>query len=183
MAENINLRKEYFLPLTDKKLWDEANFSLCFLLDRHQKKIAPLKKIARSVFMSYLEIFPILDELCLNTCCFCPDPCCLNAKVWFDLKDMLFLHLNQLPLPERQLLKSYRSTCRYLGPRGCVLKREVRPFICTLYICPPQMARLRKEEISYKKFSEEIIKIKAGRNTIESLFIEITTWLDQILSR
>lgn len=82
--------------------------------------------------------------LCQATCIHCVDPCCLKAKVWFDLWDLVFLHLTDRDLPPGQPIRHLRGeTCRYLGPGGCRLHRLSRPWICTWYLCPTQTARLR----------------------------------------
>lgn len=162
------------LPLHEKKSWDEAGRAIEHLLGLYKKETAGIKKSARSIYHSYSELFPVLDGLCRNTCQFCPTPCCLKAKIWFDLKDMLILKLCDITLPDAQPIGHPNDTCRYLGPKGCKLDRYERPFICTLYLCPPQMARLRKDNHTNQTVSKLITAIKSARKEIENEFVNIT---------
>ena len=95
--------------------------------------------------------FPLLDELCMATCTYCPDPCCFSAYAWFDFRDLLFAHLNGLAVPPAQLMTDRKMICRYLGVRGCTLERISRPWICTWYLCPAQLGALRADAACGKK--------------------------------
>lgn len=101
----------------------------------------------------------------------------MSAKIWFDLNDILFLRLNKIPIPALQPLGDLDDICRYLGPRGCRLARIERPFICTRYLCPPQMSLLRKDQQAEQRFLTVIHRIKSKRGEIENEFIEITSTL------
>ena len=169
------MNQDIYLPLHQKQSWDEANQSVYFLLEKYQSHSHHIKTLARDISDLFLKIFPILSRLCAQTCLFCPDPCCMGAKIWFDLKDMLFLQLNRIDVPVSQPLGSLDEICRYFGPRGCRLARVERPFICTRYLCPPQMSLLRKNQQTEQQFSTTIQLIKSKREAIENEFIEITS--------
>lgn len=168
------MNQDIYLPLHQKKTWDEANRSIQYLLEKYESKITHIRAYARETAALLSGIFPVLSELCDNTCPFCPDTCCLSAKIWFDLKDLLFLHLNKFKIPDFQPLGGPDDTCRYLGPGGCRLHRRERPFICTWYLCPPQISLLRKNQETENAFSTNIQLIKTRRKQIEEEFIKIT---------
>lgn len=86
-----------------------------------------------------------MDALADLTCTRCPEPCCLRASVYFDLTDLIYLHLNGTRVPDRQLRETAGQTCRYLTTRGCGLERSRRPWACTWYLCPTQTGRLTTE--------------------------------------
>ena len=119
-------------------------------------------------------LFPILDELCINTCPRCPEPCCLTAKVWFDFRDLLFLHLTRKAVPLSPPLAAVEDTCRYSGHNGCLLPRSSRPWICTWYLCPAQTAILRKRDRHQYDALHRIVKeIKILREELEEEFIRV----------
>lgn len=169
------VNKALFLPQYEKKTWDEANYAISYLLKKREPSTEGLRQHAHHLSVLFNRLFPLLDRLCRLTCRFCPDPCCLAATIWFDLKDMVMLHLLNRDIPFAQPLSRQEDHCRYLGIRGCTLPRHDRPFICTLYLCPPQMRILRKEPDDLKLFSDTISSIKEKRNDLEHEFIRITS--------
>ena len=115
------------------------------------------------------------QRLGVLTCSFCPQPCCVAARVWLDLADLLVLHLAGLPIPPAQLRAAHHQSCRYLGPRGCRLPRTARPFVCTWYHCPTQMAR--RGDLGQGLAGE----LTRARERAKFLRREITTWYRDLL--
>ena len=119
-------------------------------------------------------LFAILDNLCQSSCPRCPEPCCLTAKVWFDFKDLVFLHFARKPIPLNPPLAALEDTCLYLGHRGCMLPRSSRPWVCTWYLCPTQTTVLRKRDpLQYEAFNRIVPEIKELRETLEEEFIRV----------
>jgi len=155
--------------------WREVNASLGWLLDRHANKRRPLEKMAAEIDAQCQALYPVMDRLCSETCPWCPDPCCLKAKIRWDLRDLLKLHLTGAPLPLAQPLDARTHSCRYLGPRGCLLARNLRPWICSWYVCPTQMARIDSDKLMRRtELESAILSIKKLRNELEAAFIRIT---------
>jgi len=89
---------------------------------------------------------------------------------------MIFLHLRSIQVPPYQLIDDMKKNCRYLGSKGCTLDREMRPWICTLYLCPTQMNIARKQGSNRHEFLIRIIEeIKTERKKMEDEFIKITS--------
>jgi len=155
--------------------WDEANRSLDHLVRLYRPELKQAIALAAEVRVQLKAIFPLLDDLCRTTCPHCPDPCCLVAKVWIDFKDLVFLHISGLQIPQAQLRPDLAQTCRYWSPRGCTLARIIRPWVCTWYLCPPQLANLRRQSPAVQKtFSQAVKAIKTGRKEMETEFIQAT---------
>jgi len=165
------------LPLWGSpEVWREANQTMNHLIHLHRPALERAKGFAYGILDQLMPIFSRLDDLCAVTCPWCPDPCCRVAKVWVDFKDLLFLHLTDQPIPPVQLMKNLDKRCYYLGSRGCTLPRVIRPWICTRYLCPSQMASLRKRPGSAQEFFEPAFQaVKAGRNKMETEFIRIVS--------
>lgn len=157
--------------------WEEANQSLERLLRLHRSKLALAGVFARDVQAQLESIFPVLDDLCASTCPWCPDPCCLSAKVWIDFKDLLFFHLRGHKIPPGQLLANVKQICRYASLKGCTLARVTRPWVCSWYLCPTQKAVLRNKPRSVQgKFYQTVQAIKSGRENMETAFIRVVSW-------
>ncbi|MFC1516163.1 hypothetical protein ACFL7E_05325 [Thermodesulfobacteriota bacterium] len=157
-------------------MWNEAVLTMDHLLHLHRSELSRAINAARDVLEQLASIFSLMEDLCSATCPRCPDPCCLKAKVWFDFKDLLFLHLTDQRLPPDPLMKSLTDTCRCSSPTGCTLPRIIRPWICTWYLCPPQVANLREKPDSMQSaFSRAVQSVKTGRKEMEAEFIRIVS--------
>ncbi len=162
------------LPWSSHKQWLEANQAVDYLITRHAENIKKAENLAIDIKNLLESIFPLFDELCADTCQFCPDPCCNVATVWIDFKDLLFLHLSKQLIPPHQLIRNPEMPCCYLRNRGCRLPRISRPWTCSLYLCPAQTSRLRKKDITVQKFfNKTILNVKAKRNEMEDEFIRV----------
>ena len=154
--------------------WQEANQSLNFLIIRNLTELKRAVSLAHKIEARLALIFSILNDLCKATCPWCPDPCCLSAKVWIDFKDLLFLHLGGHQIPSEQLLSNLKEVCRYWSHKGCVLPRMSRPWVCAWYLCPTQQANLRqKARHTQDEFSRLIQTVKVCRAEMEAEFIRI----------
>ena len=155
--------------------WVKANKTISYLARIYRHKLRPVIKLAHDTRNRLETIFPILNNLCMNSCTMCPEPCCLSAKIWFNYQDLLFLHFTEQPIPDNQPLSSVKDQCRYISPKGCILPRLHRPWICTWYLCPPQMAVLRREIGKKEQVEQMILEIKEKRKAMENEFIYLTS--------
>ena len=107
-------------PWAQPAQWIEAHKHLTGLCAAREAELGTLRlKAAQLVRALQLAVFPVMDQLCAETCPMCPDPCCLRAKPWFDFRDLILMHLAGLAIPGAQVLEDMTSTCRYSGPHGC----------------------------------------------------------------
>jgi hypothetical protein len=154
--------------------WREANQTMAYLVRRHENRLQYAKTIARTLINHLRAVFLQLDSLCVKTCPWCPEPCCMVAKVWIDFKDLVFLHLAGCDIPPTQLIKDMSGRCRYLGSRGCTLDRLIRPWVCTWYICGTQTRILNDQEKQAKQVIDKAFsEIKRLRHDMEAAFIDV----------
>ena len=154
--------------------WCESNLAIGHVVNLHHSKLKNAIGLAADIRERLERIFPLLDQFCSVTCRLCPDPCCIVATVWIDFRDLLFLHLSELPIPPAQLIQNLHQACRYLGYRGCRLPRLLRPWACTTYLCGAQWRNLRRQtETVQKNFDRDVANIKAQRLEMEAEFIRI----------
>ena len=166
----------YAPPWNSMTTWKAAKWNLDYLIRLYRPELDRAVNFARKIQFRLESIFPLMDDLCAVTCPWCPDPCCLAAKVWVDFKDLLFLHLSYCQIPPVQLLNDLKKKCRYSSPKGCTLPRISRPWACTWYLCPTQMANLRKRPLAMQNmFSHAVQAIKNGRKEMEAEFIRVVS--------
>ena len=156
--------------------WQEANQSFNILIKRNLPELDGAMALAQKLQIRLASLFLIIDDLGKATCPWCPDPCCLSAKVWIDFKDLLFLHLGGHQIPPEQLLPNFEKICRYWSLKGCVLPRMTRPWVCTWYLCPTQTANLRrKSRHTQDKYNRLIQDVKVCRTKMEAEFIRVVS--------
>ncbi|MBS3809475.1 MAG: hypothetical protein KGY38_04910 [Desulfobacterales bacterium] len=152
-----------------------VNYSIRFLFERHENRLHPLKKTAGHIRARLEEIDSVYKKLCAATCPFCPDPCCFSADIWFDLKDLLFLHASGLAMPIKDPGKKKNSPCSFLSSNGCTIARTSRPWLCTWYLCPTQKRRLETKQPGFlHRLQKLTAEITALRKHLEQCFIELT---------
>jgi len=159
--------------------WQEAQLSLAFQMKRHFGQALPddqggdMKALADAIAGKIKGIDGVLDRLCDRTCPECKDPCCKRAVVRYDLRDLIFLHLVQNGLPLGQPAPRAGEPCFCLGEKGCMVDRLMRPFMCTWYLCPGQMAVVRTEK-SWREYglAERLREIQNDRKELERLFLK-----------
>jgi hypothetical protein len=76
-------------------------------------------------------------------------------------------------LPLQQNISGHHQVCCYLGSRGCTLPRLSRPFMCTWYLCPTQVSRLKNspEHGDWKQLYDTLQIIKQHRRMMENAFV------------
>lgn len=157
-------------------IWDEVNSTINYLINLHKDSLGDVFQIAYGIRANLLSLFPLQDELLKATCTNCQSPCCGTATVWLDFCDLLFIHLTEQIVPDYQLIEKQSDSCRYLSAGGCIIPRLSRPWVCTLYLCPPQMALLRTKGDTMRNNNDKIIQsIKLNRKNLERMFIEKTS--------
>ena len=164
------------IPWISATAWSEANGAIQDLYTRHHPSLGPVGKTVRDLKACLESTFPVLDSLCVQTCPECRAPCCHVATVWFDFKDLIFIHLAGLALPIAQLIRKPGEPCRCSGASGCSLPRLSRPWICSWYLCPSQKVLLAEMPgNSLDRFEKKVLEIKHLRNRMEAGFIRITS--------
>lgn len=142
-AETVSVEGE--IPWTSAAAWQECRLSLQKTIAASRADLQDALALAERIAHRYALVGDLFEAITEHTCAVCPNPCCLDARVWLDFKDLLLLHLNGHPLPPAQLRQGWRDPCRYLTAHGCTLPRAARPWVCTWYICPDQRRVLKRD--------------------------------------
>jgi hypothetical protein len=118
--------------------WKETTTSILDNLPLPLDRQKELLDIAGEITLLYQNVETDLERLCSISCSACEDICCQRATVWYDLKDLLYIHLCSGKFPDGQIFRHKDGACSHLRPVGCAVARNRRPFICTWYICSAQ---------------------------------------------
>lgn len=173
---NLLLTPDTAPPWRQDAEWCEAHQTLAHLVQRHDRALHHVSSLARSIQHKLQMVFPYLSSLCAATCPWCPAPCCMTATVWFDFKDLVFLHVSGRELPPVQVGRDSAGHCCYLGSKGCRLNRFTRPWICTWYVCETQKKILNERENLQKHLIDDAFgEIKRLRRDLEDAFIDMVT--------
>ena len=162
----------FSVPWNTPELWREANACLATAIRCNKSSMADLFAVADRIRQQLGDLFPVMDDLCRTTCPHCKEICCSRAWIWADFKDLLFYHLADVRVPDRQLLGENQAKCLYGGPGGCRLARIQRPFVCTWYVCPDQSEHLRKTPTKMRCLCTSLREIKSLRKEMEAAFIK-----------
>ncbi len=138
-------RSEGEIPWASSSAWGECRQSLEMTIAAAGVDLDPARAIASRIVHRYDLAGDLFDALAGACCGVCRRPCCLDARVWLDFKDLLLIHLSGQSPPPAQLRCSWHGRCRYLTSQGCILPRGVRPWVCTWYICPAQRRALARD--------------------------------------
>jgi hypothetical protein len=132
------------LLLEVDRRWISTNRTLLAWLETLRPALGGATDTAGSIRTRIEALFPLMDELCRATCPWCPEPCCIVTRVWFDFRDLLFFHLIAAPIPPGPVCRESKTPCRYLSAHGCRLPRLLRPWACSQYFCATQRRLLAK---------------------------------------
>lgn len=153
---------------TADRHWVSTNRALLAWLKTRCPALFLAQEIAASIRERIEALFPLMEDLCRATCPWCPEPCCIVTRVWFDFRDLLFFHLVAAPLPPGPIGRK-GSACRYLSGHGCRLPRLLRPWACSQYLCATQRRFLAKTKGKEKVLAldAEITEIAMMRIAME----------------
>jgi hypothetical protein len=156
--------------------WQAAEDSLAQAVGRHRPRVAAAAGCAAEIRARLAQLAPVMTALGSLTCSRCLSSCCERARVWFDFRDLLYLHLSGQPRPAAQLRRHLHDPCRYLGAAGCRLPRPLRPWVCTWYLCPQQTALLGRDgRQALGRVRRQLGAVAQLRREMENAFIRAST--------
>lgn len=162
------------IPWSSAAAWRECRLSLEMTIAAAGAGLDPARALASCIVHRYDLAGDLFDALAEASCGRCRRPCCLDAQVWLDFKDLLVIHLSGQSPPPAQLRGNRRERCLYLASNGCTLPRGKRPWVCTWYICPAQRRVLTRD---IPRGPERLAKwwqeIAALREAMEEAFLTV----------
>ena len=157
-------------------IWREAQANLNHLLFLRVPRGNFILNLAETISNRISSLEPLLANLCMQTCPDCTNPCCKQATVRYDFRDLILLHLQQKGLPLFQPKPDPGRQCYMLGEKGCTLARYMRPFMCTWYLCPGQMDLVRSTTSGYiNRLPKHLREIQDKRKELETNFLQLVS--------
>ncbi len=155
--------------------WQGVNDALARLIDAHGPRLGAASLAARTATTALAELFPWLDDLVRQANPLCRENCCRVARVYYQLDDLIYLHLGGRAIPPAQTRASPEEACRYLTATGCNLPRQVRPWHCTWFICGVQLQVLgRMPPRRQRRFSALFQEVIDQRRRMIEAFQNVT---------
>ena len=172
------MKKSTDIPWTTREEWGQTVHSIVRMAGSNPDLSATLADIAEKINALIKTVSDSIETICMQTCAPCREICCKHATIWYDKKDLLYLHFSDKPMPDSQIKrveKDGESVCCHLSKKGCVLPRTHRPFVCTWYFCPVQKQFVIKHMPQfYTKIEKTLSAIKTCRHTLASEFNRIS---------
>ena len=160
-------------PWKNCDLWYQAVHSLEHVTEKRWRRLWQARRVADLIENKLRGVDGALETLCDSTCKSCADICCKKATVWYDFKDLLYIHLASGSLPAAQIHKEPDFSCGKLTPVGCELPRIRRPFICTWYICPDQADFCGGQQLqATHDIQTSILEIQTLRKQLEHEYVQ-----------
>ena len=81
------------IPWATAAAWRECRLSLSRTITAAAADLGEAVAIAGRIVHRYELAADLFDELAGVTCAVCRRPCCRDARVWLDFKDLLLIHM------------------------------------------------------------------------------------------
>ena len=116
-----------------------------------------------------------------KVCMECTSVCCINRHSRHDGSDVIFLTALGLDVPEYDPGTKETSPCRFLGSRGCILKRSLRPYRCTWFFCALLLDHIIRttDPPAYRRFMRSLQEITEKRTSMIDEFQELQRKLSE----
>jgi len=106
-------------------------------IKKHPENIGSLKAIAEQASKVQKKMRDLLDGITCDVCSTCKASCCqcMPVEGWFTEGDFfLFRMFYDVPF-DLKVPHGIETGCAFLGPKGCVLPADIRPFPCVKVNC------------------------------------------------
>lgn len=135
------------------------------------------------------EFIGVLDEaggmILKETEAFCPSctsVCCINRHSYHEVIDIFFITAAGGTPPGYRPDISDLSPCQFLGEKGCMLPRPLRPYRCTWYFCGPLLEHIRSGPARrYRIFSDSMMRLTEKRQELIGCYIDVLERADDNL--
>lgn len=111
-----------------------------------------------------------------HTSVVCPEcfsVCCINRHSYLELVDMVCIYaLGERP-PVYKTEVADVEPCQFLGEKGCILRRSLRPHRCNWYFCTPLLEHIQTAHAhAYRAFIDGLRDINERRGALLAVFLQ-----------
>jgi hypothetical protein len=142
---------------------------------RHRgANLGPVRDHAKDFARLIEKADPFIQKNTEEVCPRCRQVCCINRHSYHTHFDALYLLALGEEIPCHKAGIADSEPCQFLSPRGCRLRRFLRPYRCTWYFCTPLLEHIRTSPArEYRAFISCLEEISRGRELLLTSFIGI----------
>ncbi len=104
----------------------------------------------------------------------CLSVCCINRHSYLEPIDMICIYaLGERP-PLYKTEVGDEEPCQFLGEKGCILRRPLRPHRCNWYFCAPLLEHIQATHVhEYRAFVAGLRRINEEREALLAVFFDV----------
>jgi hypothetical protein len=118
-------------------------------ISKNPDSIGRLKKLSDQNSLIQLNMRALLDDITSQLCPECAAPCCqcMPVEGWFTEADYFIYRVEHEAPFGLRIDHGLPNGCAFLGPAGCVLPPDSRPFPCVKVNCKSVTAYLENNNV------------------------------------
>jgi len=145
------------------------------MFEKHGQELIRVRDLAREISELIESMSPFVQHNTEAVCPSCQNVCCINLHSYHDHRDIVYLHALGEKVPSYKKGIDDVAPCQFLGERGCMVNRSLRPYRCTWFFCTPLLDRIRCSPVSlYRRFIDSLQLLTQKRQDMMNLFLEIS---------
>lgn len=161
----------------DREGWERADALLCKLF-QGDSRFREVRALAQRVKGLTSSLDPVIETFTSAVCPSCREVCCINRHSYHAFDDLIYIRALSLEPPSYKEGVVDSSPCQFLGERGCVFERSLRPFRCNWYFCAPLLSCMDKVPAKeYREFSRRFREVQEVRQEMLNLFFSLSRGL------
>lgn len=143
-----------------------------YLFAKYADELECLRVYAEAVTSEIETVGVFIERHTYVVCPECPQVCCINRHSYHELRDVVHIYAMGEKLPVSDKPAGDTEPCRFLGEKGCTLKRALRPHRCNWYFCEPLLKHIQNVPAQeYRRFIADLQGINEKREGLVNTFV------------
>ncbi len=161
------LSVEEYLDRTDDYLRISSFFAL------HAAQLTPLRALAREVAELTEQTGAFIQAHTAVVCPSCAKVCCATRHSYHEVADIIYLCALGEAIPVYEKGRAGSDPCQFMGERGCLIARSLRPYRCNWYFCTPLLEHMQSLSARrYRRFMEMTTELGRKREALLDIYRE-----------
>jgi hypothetical protein len=134
------------------------------LFCRQDALLLRVRELAAEVSGIVGELDCYIERHTASACPDCRNVCCINRHSYHTHEDLVYILALREKVPGYDLGVAGTDPCQFLGKRGCVIRRSLRPHRCNSYFCAPLLELMEKGNArEYRRFVASLKRLTDAR--------------------
>lgn len=140
----------------------------------HGDEFEKMKALAEAVSSAVEKSGRFVEHHTSVVCPECLSVCCVNRHSYLEAADMVCICALGGSPPLYKAEVGDEEPCQFLGEKGCILKRPLRPHRCNWYFCAPLLEDIQTvPPQAYRAFIAGLREINEKRETLLTIFCDV----------